>query len=192
MRSLLISFLILTGVCLIQLQHLEKVTPLELTAGILPVLIAAFCYPLGNRKMMAFSSDRLDTFQRILGMTLASLPFWLILSTTALVTAGPPAQGQVLQSFIVAVCSGVAATTLFFIATDRARHQSGKLAAVEATQSTQVLFVLLGEVLLLSAPLPGSTAFLGMGLLITGIILHSLSVKKGSAPVQSGVQMKRA
>ncbi|MYL31171.1 multidrug resistance efflux transporter family protein [Halobacillus halophilus] len=191
-RSLLISFLILAGVCLIQLPHLEKVTLLELTAGVFPVLVAAFCYPLGNRKMMAFSSNRLDTFQRILGMTLASLPFWLILSTTALVTAGPPAQGQVLQSFIVAVCSGVMATTLFFIATDRSRHQSGKLAAVEATQSTQVLFVLLGEVLLLSAPLPGLTAFLGIGLLVTGIILHSLTVKKGKALVRRDVTLKRA
>lgn len=43
-----------------------------------PVVIAAFAYPLGNRRMLEEYGGRLDTFQRVLGMTLASLPFWLI------------------------------------------------------------------------------------------------------------------
>ncbi|KIN56735.1 hypothetical protein B4146_1332 [Bacillus subtilis] len=46
----------------------------------LPVVIAAFAYPLGNRRMFEEYGGRLDTFQRVLGMTLASLPFWLILA----------------------------------------------------------------------------------------------------------------
>ncbi|RPK17520.1 hypothetical protein EH2_02830 [Bacillus subtilis] len=39
----------------------------------LPVVIAAFAYPLGNRRMLEEYGGRLDTFQRVLGMTLASL-----------------------------------------------------------------------------------------------------------------------
>ena len=37
----------------------------------------------------------------------------------AIFTVGLPSSGQVFQSFIVAVSSGVIATILFFMATDR-------------------------------------------------------------------------
>jgi hypothetical protein len=33
------------------------------------VMIASFAYPLGNRKMMDICVDRLDAYQRVLGMT---------------------------------------------------------------------------------------------------------------------------
>src|SRR5699024_4552537 len=84
---------------------------------------------------------------------------------------------QVLESFIVAISSGVFATTLFFIATDRVKGDQGKLAAVEATQSTQVLFVLIGEVLLLSTPLPTGIAIVGLILIVLGMCLHSYFTK---------------
>lgn len=177
-KALYISIIILIGVMLIQLQKAKDLTLLEVTVGILPVLLAAIAYPLGNRKMMELCEDRLDTFQRVLGMTLASLPFWIIISLIAIQHVGPPTTDQLFQSLIVAVCSGVIATTLFFIATDRVRLNQSKLAAVEATQSTQVLFVVAFESLLLSSPLPGSIAWTGISLIILGIILHSFSVKK--------------
>lgn len=78
------------------------------------------------------------TFQRMQGMTLASLPFWFILAVYGLIRVGPSSAEQTTQSFIVAVSSGVIATTLFFIATDRVRNDEEKLASVEATQFTQV------------------------------------------------------
>ena len=55
----------------------------------LPVLVAAFAYPAGNRRTMELAGGRLDTWQRILAMTVASLPFWL-----ALALAGLPALGH--------------------------------------------------------------------------------------------------
>lgn len=58
----------------------------------LPVVIAAFAYPLGNRRMFEEYGGRLDTFQRVLGMTLASLPFWLILATYGWWSDGLPQQ----------------------------------------------------------------------------------------------------
>lgn len=110
----------------------------------MPILFAAFAYPLGNRKMMELLDGRLDAFQRILAMTLMTLPVWVIFAVIALLTVGPPSFNQIGQSFIVAVSSGVIATTLFFMATDRVRHNQSKLAAVEATQSTQLIFVIIG------------------------------------------------
>jgi uncharacterized membrane protein len=142
------------------------------------VIIASFAYPLGNRKMMELCGGRLDTFQRVLGMTIASTPFWLILGCFALFKAGTPNTSQVMQSFIVAICSGVIATSLFFLATNLARHHPGKLAAVEATQSTQILFVIMGEAALLSVPFPSGISRIGILLIIAGMIIHTVNVKK--------------
>ncbi|MRH41691.1 multidrug resistance efflux transporter family protein [Aquibacillus halophilus] len=177
LKALCISLIILIGVSLIQLQKANNLTIFELIIGILPVIIAAFAYPLGNRKMMEVCDGKLDTFQRVFGMTLASLPFWLVISIFGLIEVGGPTSSQLLQSFIVAICSGVIATTLFFIATDRVKGEQGKLAAVEATQSTQVLFVMIGEVLLLSTPLPSGLAIVGLFIIILGMFLHSYFTK---------------
>ncbi|UTR10910.1 multidrug resistance efflux transporter family protein [Evansella sp. LMS18] len=182
--ALIFSMIIFSGVMLMQWQHGSNLTWSIALLSILPVVVAAFAYPLGNRKMMELCGARLDTFQRVLGMTLASLPFWLIIGSAGYVTAGLPSSSQMIQAFIVAVCSGVIATTLFFIATDRTKGDQGKLAAVEATQSTQVMFVIIGEVLLLSVPLPNGLALGGLFLIVLGMLLHSFFAKKPVKKIQ--------
>ncbi|PZD95561.1 multidrug resistance efflux transporter family protein [Paenibacillus sambharensis] len=177
-RALMISLFILAGIVIIQSQQADDITPGLLAASVLPVVLAAFAYPLGNRKMMELCGGRLDTFQRVFGMTLASLPCWLVIAAAGYMEAGPPTAEQLLQTFIVAVCSGVIATTLFFIATDRVRNDQGKLAAVEATQSTQVMFVMAGEVIFLAAPLPGGAALTGLAVIMAGMLLHSLYARR--------------
>lgn len=177
-RALAISSIILVGVLFIQQENAGGLSFSEMAVGILPVILAAFAYPLGNRKMMEVCSGKLDTFQRVLGMTIASTPFWLILSCYAFFKVGAPSTSQMTQSFIVAICSGVIATSLFFIATNQSRHHPGKLAAVEATQSTQILFVIVGEAAILSVPFPSGSALIGILLIITGMITHTLNVKK--------------
>lgn len=188
--GLFISLLILIGVGFIQLQQAESLPLPTLLLSIFPIVIAAFAYPLGNRKMMELCGGRLDTFQRVLGMTIASMPFWLILCTIAFITSGPPPMDQIIQTFIVGVSSGVIATTLFFIATDRARHHPGTLAAVEATQSFQVGFVVVGEMLLLQAPLPNNFALVGLAIIIVGIILYSMYSKRIQDKMRSKVKIK--
>lgn len=178
LKSLAISFIILAGVLLIQLQHATTVSFQVVLFSTLPVVVAAFAYPLGNRKMMELCGGRLDTFQRVFGMTLASLPFWLVLAVYGLITIGPPSSSQLLQAFIVAVSSGVVATTLFFIATDRVHENPDRLAAVEATQSAQVLFVLLGEMWLLASPFPSAAAIIGLLMIMGGMLAHSYLTKK--------------
>jgi len=175
--SLIISLLILVGIILIQIPNTDTVNLKMIFLGILPVLIAAFAYPLGNRKMMEHLNGRLDTFQRVLGMTVASMPAWILMGIYAIFTVGLPSSGQVFQSFIVAVSSGVIATILFFMATDRVRNHQGKLAAVEATQSTEIIFVIIGEMFLLHVPLPAPIALIGLGIIILGMFLHSYYTK---------------
>jgi hypothetical protein len=193
LKALCISSLIFVGVCLIQVPKASSLSIQTVFIGVLPVVIAAFAYPLGNRKMMEVCNGKLDTFQRVFGMTLATIPFWLIISLWGLLSVGAPSKEQVLQSFIVALSSGVIATTLFFIATDRVKTHQGKLAAVEATQSTQVLFVLIGEIALLSTPLPSGVAVIGLFIMIGGMVLHSFYSKKikVSSSDQSNTELKK-
>lgn len=193
-KALSISSIILIGVVLIQWQHASSISSHMLIAGVAPVVLAAFSYPLGNRKMMELCGGRLDTFQRVLGMTLASLPFWILLSLYGMIKVGAPTSSQVFQTFIVAISSGVIATTLFFMATDGVRKNQGKLAAVEATQSAQIFFVVFGEVLLLSTPLPSGLAIIGLIIIILGMLAHSFLAKKMSdkAAVIEGKVSKKA
>lgn len=181
-RSLPMSLVILVGVALMQWGNAERLSVSDILLGILPVAVAAFAYPLGNRKMMEACKGKLDTYQRVLGMTLASLPLWLLLALVAFMQDGPPSAGQTGQSLIVAVSSGVIATVLFFAATDMAKGSAQKLAAVEATQSGEVVFALAGELLLLSVPLPPAISWAGMLLVVAGMIMHSMV--SGRLPVK--------
>lgn len=172
--SLGISLIILGGVIIIQIPNAQTVDLNTLMLGTLPILLAAFAYPLGNRKMMELLNGQLDMFQRVLGMTLMTLPVWVGFAVYAFFTVGPPSVNQIVQSLVVAVSSGVIATTLFFMATDLARKDQGMLAAVEATQSTELIFAMIGEILLLGIALPGPLSLLGMAIIMIGMVLHSL------------------
>lgn len=173
-QSVVVSFIIIIGVFLMQIEHAENVPITGVVLTIIPLLISAISYPLGNRKMMQLVDGELNTIQRILGMTIASLPFWFILSIYGIFSYGAPTQSQVVQTFIVAVFSGVIATILFFYATELVRHDNHKLAGVEATSSGEVIFALLGEILFLGALLPNFTSLIGIALVVIGIILHSV------------------
>ncbi|XEC95812.1 multidrug resistance efflux transporter family protein [Paenibacillus tarimensis] len=179
LKGLSMSVIIVAGVALMQIQHASTLSAKELWLGILPVVVASFAYPLGNRKMMELCQGRLDVYQRVLGMTIASLPLWFVLSIYGLFTVGLPGSAQISQSFLVAVCSGVIATVLFFRATDMVRGSMPKLAAVEATQSVEVLFAVAGELILLASPLPSLVSCIGMLLVIAGMILHSYVTSAG-------------
>jgi len=173
MKELMMSAVILLGVLFMQVEHASSLGIRETVLCVVPVIVAAFAYPLGNRKMMQVCKGELDVFQRVLGMTLASLPFWFLLSGYEVSTNGLPSSDQVFQCFIVAISSGLIATVLFFFATDLVKDDPQKLATVEATQSGEVLFALLGELIWLSAPFPSSLSWIGMSLVVVGMILHS-------------------
>ena len=173
-KALVFSLIILIGIVIMQIKQATSVNLTEIVLGVVPVVIAAFAYPLGNRKMMMITKGRLDTFQRTFGMTLASIPFWLILSLIGVFTVDLPSSEQLGQTLIVAICSGVIATTLFFKATDYARKNQRLLASVEATQSGEVFFALVGEIIVLGGPVPDIYSMIGIGFVILGMTLHSL------------------
>ncbi len=174
-KNLAAAGVILVGVFLLQVQNIVSLNVASLSATLLPILVAAVAYPLGNRKMMALCPQEMTTIERVYGMTLMSLPFWLLLALVGLFSHGLPSASQTLQSLGVAVLSGVIATLLFFRATDLVKHSQRQLAVVETTQSFEVLFTLLGGMLLLHDAPPDTFGWIGVGLIVVGMVLSSLA-----------------
>lgn len=174
-KSLKMSSIILLGIFLMQFEEARDISWLEILLGIIPVIIAAFAYPLGNRKMMEVCGNRFSTFQRVFGMTLCSMPFWIIISIYGIISVGLPSRGQIIQSLIVAVLSGIIATILFFKATDMVRCDTHKLAVIESTQSGEVIFTLLGGVFIFHDKIPTLIGLIGIILVIIGMILNSIA-----------------
>ncbi len=110
-----------------------------------------------------------DSICRVLLLTLGSLPLWLIL---IVFTAPPlPSENQLVMTLLVAIFSGVAATSLFLGARHLAKSPS-ELAAVDCTQSMEVIFSLAGETFLLGGTLPGMLGWVGIALTLLGLVLY--------------------
>lgn len=174
-KTLIISSIILIGIFLMLFGEAKHISFLQSFLVIIPVIIAAFSYPLGNRKMMEFCSEDLNTIQRVFGMTLCSMPFWIILSIYGISSVGFPSTQQIFQTFLVAIFSGVIATILFFKATDIVSKDTHKLAVIESTQSGEVIFTALGGIFILNDRVPGVFGVIGILLVVFGMILNSLS-----------------
>jgi hypothetical protein len=110
-----------------------------------------------------------NSFARVLLLTAGSLPFWLILLLVS--SPPPPTSGQLLSTALVALLSGVIATTLFLYARHLCR-QPYEISAVDATQSMEVIFSLLGEIIFLGAALPGPLGMAGVALTIIGLAAY--------------------
>ena len=113
-KNLSWSCLILAGVFLLQVPNMRQMKLETMALTLIPIFIAAFSYPLGNRKVMSLVSGDISTLERVYAMTLCSLPVWILLSLWAFITHGLPGKDQMIQSFFVALFSGTAATVLFF------------------------------------------------------------------------------
>ena len=184
-KGVALSGLILAGVFVAQLGGGQKIS-WGMLGGVALVLFAAVAYPVGNRRTMELAGDRLDSFQRLPAMSLASLPLWLALGLVGGLRAGLPATGQLTGTAVVAVCSGVIATSLFFAATQRVRADPLRLAAVEATQAAEVVFVALLEPVILTAHQPGPAAWAGILAITVGVALYALTGREAADAADRG------
>ena len=171
---------IIVGIFLLQLEQIRSDPNIgRALLFAIPMLISASAYPLGNRKTMAICKAPLTTAQRMLAMTIGSIPCWVLLSIIATVRVGLPSTAQVLQASIVSLFSGLIATLIFFEGTQLVKEQPQRLALVESTQCGEVIFSLLGGILFLHDDLPGLYGWLGLLLIVGGMIFNSLlTIKK--------------
>jgi drug/metabolite transporter (DMT)-like permease len=156
--TLAIGALIVAGVFALQWGHAQG----RLHAGdwlaIGAVVLSAFAYPLGNRKLLLHlehCGSRINAVQRVFGM--------------ALLAGG------------VALSSGTIATVMFFRATDMVRSEPTALAAVEAMQAAELLFATLLGVLFLGEAWPHGYALFGALAIVVGIALFGWISGRGAA-----------
>ena len=167
--------MILAGVILVQVRYAAIAYSRDAVLGFVFMLVAAFAYPLGNRKMMELSGGRVDTLERLFGMTLCSMPFWIILAVIGFLTGSRPAAGQYAQTFVVALFAGIIATLLFFKATEMVRSDAGQLAVVESTQAGELVFALMGGVLVYRDTAPDLAGYIGLAVVVLGLLLNSMT-----------------
>jgi len=180
-RGVLFTALIFLGIVLVTVEQATSASLRDVLLGIVPVIVAAFAYPIGNQLLWEARHGKTswipriddpvldDSLGRVLIMVLGSIPFWLVLVFALQPPA--PSTGQLINTAIVAVLSGVIATTLFFHARHEARTPF-ELSAVDATQSTEVIFSLLGEIAFLHGAPPGPAGSIGIALSVIGLVLY--------------------
>ena len=111
-----------------------------------------------------------NAFNKVWLMTLGSFPFWLVLG--AFIQPESPATTQLFNTLLVALLAGVAATSIFFYAREQA-VTSSEVAGVDSTQASEVIFALIGGILLLDNAIPSAMGLVGIGLIILGLILFA-------------------
>ena len=148
--------------------------PRTALAGLALVLVSAFAYPLGNRKMMlalertAARGRPVRPARRNDAREPARVARGGRLRTRA--RAGWPQADQVAQAGVVALSSGIVATALFFAASDRVRRDPVGLAAVEATQAAEVPFTLAPRDRAPRRCVATPLGFCGLGVIVAGMI----------------------
>ena len=124
-RGVFFSGLIFAGILLIQFYKEESALAIRhVLYGVIPVIIAAFAYPTGNQ-LLNFakhgnhsliphidSSILQDAPTCVLLMTMGSIPFWILLVLIS--NPPPPLKSQIINTGIVAISSGIIATSIFY------------------------------------------------------------------------------
>lgn len=186
------SLLIFTGVLIANLGeglHDESISLGNLLLlGALPALLSGFCFPIGNQLVWYAANkaqnpsampSRLPSsvpsmtsplihsaMNKVWLLTTGSLPFWLVLGLV--VAPESPSSSQVINTFLVALLAGVIATSIFLFARSQA-STGGQVAAIDATQASEMIFAIFGGMILLGSPAPSVLSLLGIGMVIFGL-----------------------
>lgn len=193
-KVIVFSIMVFVGVVLANMGEGLRQTTLNnhwhtmLLFGALPAFLASFCFPIGNQLIwqagQAQKSDNhflkylphitspllQNPLHKVWLMSIGSLPMWLVL--TFLIQPPSPSFSQVSIAFLTALFAGVIGTSVFLYARSLAKNPQD-LAGVDATQASEIIFALLGGMLLLNNPLPTPLSGIGIVLVITGLVLFA-------------------
>jgi len=176
------TIFIFAGILLVNLSHFDSSNLDALLLGSVPVLIASFCYPIGNQMVWEEKKKRKEeekdlmvinnSFVKVFLLVLGSTPFWVVLYFLS--DPVPPNTSQYISVAIITIISGILATSLFLYARSHATSSS-TLMIVDSTQSSQVFFALSGEMIFLNASFPNTLGLIGIAITIIGLIAISRS-----------------
>jgi hypothetical protein len=115
---------------------------------------------------------RLNALQRVLGMSIGCLPLLVVLSVIGYLNAGLPSLAQCESSVYSALFSGFLGGVGFYQATQMVNRNPVALATIEATQVFEILFTLIGEMVLKGTPFPGVYGQVGIFIVLLGMLFH--------------------
>ena len=180
-RTWIFVILLFIGITLINIDELNYDEMQTQLFAIFLIIVASFAYPIGNQRVWELSNNKdleisrkkiIDnSFSKLFLLSLGSFPFWILLSF--LFDIGVPSTSQFVSIFFVALFSGIIATTLFLLARKKANSPS-KLALADSTQSSEVIFTLLIEVLFLGALIPSLIGLIGIGVVLVSLAMLAL------------------
>jgi drug/metabolite transporter (DMT)-like permease len=181
-RGLMLLLLIFAGIVMVNIDHRSAGSTAQML-GVLPVLIAAFAYPIGNQLVQeARSGGRgwipaltdaitADAAARVLLLTLGSVPFWILV--LLLPHSAAPTGQQVIGTGIVALSGTVIGTSIFLMARQSVGRDANAVAKVDATQAGYTAFSMIGEVAFLGGAIPGLLGVAGLVLVLGGLAVYA-------------------
>ncbi len=194
-RGILFSGIALLGVVAINAEHATNTSLIDVFGGGSVILVAAFLFPYANQMLMEAQQERprfpndipvirdpiiRNPFACVLLGALGGMPFWIVL--VVLCNPPLPTLGQVRLTSITALSSGLIATSIFYVARRSTGNNPYRLAAVDATQSAEVLFALAGEMCFIGGVTPDALGVIGIALIMLGIALFKFgAIENNSA-----------
>lgn len=186
-RGVIYLLIIFSGIILVNYQEFPSSSQINLKF-IIPILFAAFCYPLGNTLCKYACEGRYskipihqfpiskNIFSQIIMMTLGALPvlflFWVFIFPPA------PTTSQLYSTAYIALFTGVIATSLFYKARQLSGTNTFALSAADGTQAFEAPMALFCEWLFFNGLAPSKIGFLGLFFVIIGIFLFYHSKAK--------------
>jgi len=176
-----ISYLIIMflGILLVNHEEFLSFSLIDLKS-VIPISIAAFCYPFGNTlckyasegKFGKFRIDKFsvakNVFSQMIMMTLGAAPILIICGI--FVSPPPPTINQLYYTAIIGLFTGVIATALLYIARQQSKNNPFALAAADGTQAGEPPLALFWEHALFNQVLPSITSISGLAFVIIGIL----------------------
>lgn len=186
-RGLWLLGMVFLGILMVNIEQTQALDARDVVRGFIPMFLAAILYPLGNQIVREAKNgghtgfhipDLSDTevlqnpFAGVLLLAFGSLPFWAVaVSAVCMFTHPPlPSETQIFKVFVVAILAGVLGTSAYYFARQQLAITSYQVAAAESTQSSEVLFTIIGEVFFVSGTVvPGAIGIVGLVLVIFGL-----------------------
>lgn len=186
MKGFLLLFLLIAGVVLTQVGKAgeEQFSTVTITLGVAAILVAAFVWPVANqlvKECVAGSHGMIPpapqgiaetSIGRVFLMSIGTLPIFLL----AVLAFAPkmPTSDQYFGTMAIAVSSGVVGMSLFLWARQDAKTPL-QTSAVDAMQSGQIIFSILGESIFFSGRWPDGWEIVGLLIVVLTIVLFTFS-----------------
>lgn len=172
---------IFIGICLVNLNLHADINS-NLLRSVIPVLIASFCYPFGNTlckfavegRYKQYSVNEYPITKNVLSqvflMCLGALPVLVLVGLW--IRPMYPTINQIKSVFIIAILTGVIATSVFYYARQKAANALA-ISVVDATQSMEVPFAFLIGFFIFNEKDISSVGIIGLVIVVFGIIMFS-------------------